>query len=106
MHDTHHSPINFAMNTTFAVWTMALALAAPASNPRVKPLDPARPMISDCQVSLIEEVQIPAQEAGVLKSINVREGMQVAQDSLLAQIDDRPSMIARDAAIAERAAAA
>jgi macrolide-specific efflux system membrane fusion protein len=39
-------------------------------------------------LSLDEEVQVPAQEAGVLVKIPVREGQQVAQGDLLAQIDD------------------
>jgi multidrug resistance efflux pump len=39
-------------------------------------------------VRLIEEAEVPAQEAGVLKAINVHEGQVVAPGELLAQIDD------------------
>ncbi len=41
-----------------------------------------------CLVSLIEEVQVPAQEAGVLETVAVKEGQQVKAGELLAKIDD------------------
>jgi multidrug efflux pump subunit AcrA (membrane-fusion protein) len=44
--------------------------------------------ITDCRISADEEAEVPAQEAGVLMKIFVREGQQVAAGSLLAQIDD------------------
>ena len=44
--------------------------------------------LPNCLLSLDEEVQVPAQEAGVLMKIPVREGQQVATGDLLAQIDD------------------
>jgi macrolide-specific efflux system membrane fusion protein len=45
-------------------------------------------VLSNCLLSLDEEAQVPAQEAGVLMKIAVREGQQVARGDLLAQIDD------------------
>lgn len=44
--------------------------------------------LPNCLLSLDEEVQVPAQEAGVLVKIPVREGQQVTAGELLAQIDD------------------
>lgn len=44
--------------------------------------------LKDCFLAPDAEVQVPAQEAGVLKKIPVRDGQQVAKDELLAQIDD------------------
>jgi multidrug efflux pump subunit AcrA (membrane-fusion protein) len=44
--------------------------------------------LPNCLLLLDEEVQIPAQEAGELVSIPVREGQQVAKGDVLAQIDD------------------
>ena len=44
--------------------------------------------LPNCLLSLDEEVQVPAQEAGVLMKIPVREGQQVTTGDLLAQIDD------------------
>lgn len=45
-------------------------------------------VLPNCLLSLDAEVQVPAQEAGVLTSIPVHEGQQVAKGELLAQIDD------------------
>jgi multidrug resistance efflux pump len=44
--------------------------------------------IDGCLLSLIDEAQVPAQEAGVLTDIKVREGMSVEKGQQLAQIDD------------------
>jgi multidrug efflux pump subunit AcrA (membrane-fusion protein) len=44
--------------------------------------------LQNCLLSLDAEVQVPAQEAGVLIEIPVREGQQVNKGDLLAQIDD------------------
>jgi multidrug resistance efflux pump len=43
--------------------------------------------VSRCLVSLSEEAQVPAQEAGVLVSVTAREGQQVAAGDVLGQID-------------------
>ena len=39
-------------------------------------------------VTLIEQVEVPAQEAGLLAKVAVREGQTVNPGDLLAQIDD------------------
>ena len=39
-------------------------------------------------VAAIDEAQVPAKEAGVLREMPVRDGQQVAKGDLLAQIDD------------------
>jgi multidrug efflux pump subunit AcrA (membrane-fusion protein) len=44
--------------------------------------------LRNCQLSLDADVRVPAQEAGVLLKIPVREGQHVAKDDFLAQIDD------------------
>jgi multidrug efflux pump subunit AcrA (membrane-fusion protein) len=44
--------------------------------------------LPNCWLSLDEEVQVPAQEPGVLVKIPVHEGQQVVKGELLAQIDD------------------
>jgi multidrug efflux pump subunit AcrA (membrane-fusion protein) len=44
--------------------------------------------LPNCLLALDEEAQIPAQEAGVLQKILVREGQRVSEKELLAQIDD------------------
>ena len=56
--------------------------------------------ITRCLISAIDDVSVPAQEAGVLSAINVKEGQTVTidQEKLLAQIDDRESQIKKKAA--------
>ncbi len=87
------------------IWALVLAVAAPADKGRNAPIDPNRPVVSHCLVSLIDEAQIPAAEAGVLKTIEVHEGSQVTKGYVLAQIDDTQPQIRRNAALAEKASA-
>ena len=54
--------------------------------------------IPNCEIKPDDEAQIPAQEAGVLTKILVREGEQVAAGQLLAQIDDAIPRAQRDVA--------
>jgi macrolide-specific efflux system membrane fusion protein len=50
---------------------------------------------------LFEEAEVPAQEAGVVTGVAVREGERVKQGELLAQIDDQVPRLAADAAKAK-----
>ncbi len=63
----------------------ALALAGP--QPEFSIEDPG--IVNDCLVTLIKEAEVPALEAGQLVEFTVREGQEVKQGDLLAQIDDR-----------------
>ena len=55
--------------------------------------------LPNCVVSLIDEAQVPAQEAGVIVELKVSAGMNVEKGDLLAQIDDaKPQMEYRVAA--------
>jgi multidrug efflux pump subunit AcrA (membrane-fusion protein) len=54
--------------------------------------------LPSCQLALDDQAEIPAQEAGVLDKILVREGQQVSKDELLAQIDDVIPKLQRDVA--------
>ncbi len=75
------------MYLTIAAVSMLGTFAAaqtPAVNPTVATVD-------HCMVSLEPisgQSQVPAQEAGVLKDIKVREGQQVRAGDVLVQIDD------------------
>jgi len=60
--------------------------------------DTATATITDCTLVPDQEAQIPAQEAGVLTKILVREGDTVAAKQLLAQIDDVLPRMQRDVA--------
>jgi RND family efflux transporter MFP subunit len=50
---------------------------------------------------LMEEAEVPAQEAGVVVEVAVREGQRVKQGELLTQIDDQVARLAADAAKAQ-----
>src|SRR5215207_7095564 len=46
---------------------------------------------------LLEEAEVPAQEAGVITSVAVREGQRVKQGELLTQIDDQVAKLIAEA---------
>lgn len=56
-------------------------------------------------IRLIEEVEVPAREAGVMVKLGAREGLMVAEGDLLARIDDADARLARNRAQLELAAA-
>ncbi len=70
---------------------IALATAIVLSGPQQRPamsLSSNTLTLPNCLVTLIEDVQIPAQEAGQLTELKVKEGDQVTTGQVLAQIDD------------------
>ena len=68
------------------------------------PLGP--PVLSHCIVSLIDEADVPAQEAGVIVAMQVKDGQKVAKGDLLARIDDVQAQCEKRKAQAEQASAA
>jgi macrolide-specific efflux system membrane fusion protein len=78
--------------------TVGMALVLLAAPPR-------EVQLTHCLVSLIEDVQVPAREAGALVSVNVTEGQHVTPGQLLAQIDDQQPKLDKLAAELERDAA-
>lgn len=74
----------FKANSLAMLAMLAVALLASAA-PGEKP---AEATIDHCLISLIEEAEAPAEEAGVLKEIPMKEGQEAAKGDLLAQIDD------------------
>ena len=90
-----------------AVLVVALICAVPplAATPSARPTAAGAPreaVITHCLVSLIEDVQVPAREAGALTNVGVVEGQFVAQGQLLAQIDDEQPRLDKLAAELER----
>ncbi len=57
--------------------------------------------VEHCDVKLDEEAEVPAQEAGVIMKINIREGEQVPVNGSMAQIDDMQAQKQRKNAFAE-----
>jgi macrolide-specific efflux system membrane fusion protein len=78
--------------------------AVPTSLPGL-PANSRQAQISHCLVSLVEDVAVPAREAGAIVQIEVKEGQFVQAGTLLATIDDRKSQIDKLAAELERDAA-
>lgn len=84
------------MNTSaMLLAVLALGQANPANksaaNDRVATLQ-------HCVVMLIEHVQLPAQQTGVLTQLIAKEGMLVHKDDLLAKIDDQDALLRKKAA--------
>jgi multidrug efflux pump subunit AcrA (membrane-fusion protein) len=59
---------------------------------------PSSVTIKDCQVDLDEKAEVPAQEAGVLLKLPVKEGQYVKKGELLVQIDDLLALRDQDVA--------
>jgi len=57
--------------------------------------------VQSVALRLLEEAEVPAQEAGVITNVAVREGQRVKRDELLAQIDDQVPRLAADASKAK-----
>lgn len=85
-----------------AFTTAALAAENPSSQPSTL-ATPSKPAIEVQSVvlRLLEEAEVPAQEAGVITNVAVVEGQRVNQGDLLAQIDDQVARLAADAAKAK-----
>lgn len=83
-------------------WIASAAVVVADENVKAAPSvseTPAKPAIEVQSVvlRLLEEAEVPSQEAGVLTSVAVREGERVKQGQLLAQIDDQVARLAADA---------
>src|ERR1051325_1226599 len=74
------------MKTRFAAGLVALTCALLAGRPGAAADD--APTLSHCMVSLIDEAEVPAQEAGVIVGIKVKPGQVVKKGDLVATIDD------------------
>jgi macrolide-specific efflux system membrane fusion protein len=66
--------------------TMICLLLAPADEPIE---------VDEALVTLIEQVEVPAREAGVLAAIDVREGQVVAVGDALAHLDDTQAQLTK-----------
>ena len=71
----------------------------------VSPRPTGMATIQHCQVFLIQDVEVPAEQAGRLVRVDVREADIVEPGDLLAQIDDRQAQLEKTAAELERNAA-
>jgi len=68
-------------------------VSGPVQSGRERPLGAEGQLaVRQCLVSLIQEVQVPAQVAGLLVELPIQEGMSVSAGQLLARIDDSQPM--------------
>lgn len=90
--------ISFAAGTTSVA---EIGGGAPAVN--AAKANNGGPMIhvESVVLRLMEEAEVPAQEAGMVTAVAVREGQRVKQGELLAQVDDQVPRLAADAAKAK-----
>ncbi len=77
-----------AMIAGFRFW--ARGAAAQEAGPRIE--------VPAMLLRLVEQVDVPAREAGVLAAVHVAEGQMVEQDALIAEIDDAEAKIALERA--------
>ena len=79
----------------------ALLLASGVNSPLVHASAPTPLEVESVVLRLLEEAEVPAQEAGVVTKVAVREGQRVKEGELLAQIDDQVPRLAVEAASAQ-----
>lgn len=75
--------------------SIALAMAACISPINLHAADIE---VESAQVRLIDDVEVPAQVKGVLKTIAVKEGQHVGEGDPIAQLDDSEAILERDRA--------
>src|SRR4051794_3509257 len=71
----------FGVVTAISIVTCAFAANEKPKNSAVE--------VQSVAIRLLEEAEVPAQEAGVITNVAVREGQRVKQGELLTQIDDQ-----------------
>lgn len=84
----------------------ALAASATAQAPPGRGLPPAADsVLQHCIVAAKDEVHVAAEEAGLLVELTAKEGLQVRQGDLLAQINDSQPKLQKKLALIEQQAA-
>ena len=94
---TNHACLPYAaIAISVATGTLAAdknrIVQSPADNSLKSAID-----VQSVALRLLEEAEVPAQEAGVITSVAVREGQRVKQGELLTQIDDQVAKLAAEA---------
>lgn len=84
---------------------LAAAIALAVCNCGAAPKSADQVNIDHCLVSLIDEIDVPGQEAGVLEILEVQEGSEVKAGDEIGHIDFRQAERKRDAAAFEKAKA-
>ena len=61
--------------------------------------------LRNCIVTAMDDVMVSANELGLLRLLDIREGVTIEKDQLLAQIDESDALLRKEAADAQLAAA-
>ncbi len=96
--------LNYRTNPLSGAALILLAVAATAAAQVGSDVSVDDPL-DHCFITIIDQVSVPAEEAGVLDELNVREGMAVEQGELLGTIDDTDAVLMLAMANHEYAAA-
>jgi macrolide-specific efflux system membrane fusion protein len=90
------------MSVFGAILTVAAALGPGATDrPGADKENADRITLDSVLVTLVQQVEVPAQEEGVIAKVAAREGQLVAEGDLLAQIDDTEAQLAKSRAAIE-----
>jgi RND family efflux transporter MFP subunit len=91
------------MSTVALVLVTAAVLAQPAGSPPAG--RPQQAHLSHCVISLIDHVELPAEEEGILSELLAKEGMEVRQGQVLGHLDRTNVLVRMKAAEARLAVA-
>jgi len=83
----------FSLRVLTAVFCPTLAVAAAATQVRAED-----PVLTNCVVQFEDQVMLPAEEAGALVQLLVKDGQEVAAGTVLGKVDDSMALMQRDAA--------
>ena len=84
-----------------AIVSLSLVLGWQQAGPASRVL-PTEARLSHCLVSLIDDVNVSSEEAGLVVSVEVREGKGVEIDTLLVRMNDSHVQLQRNIALAEQ----
>lgn len=80
------------MRYLFVLTALALSLPGIATS-QLPSSETTDPVLEKCVVKFVDEVELPASEAGVLLFLGVKEGAVVAKGDVIARIDDREAQV-------------
>ena len=88
--------------------TLIAAVALLVASPVLAQSSNVNPVLEDCQLSFLKEnnIEIPAEQAGVLRMLSVQEGSTIDQEGkVIAQIDDQEAVMKKNIAVQQVKAA-
>jgi RND family efflux transporter MFP subunit len=80
---------------------VTLCLIAVAQRTHAQSEFPARgtdPVIGECPLRVVDDIEVPATEAGVLVQLDVDRGSRVKENDVIGKVDDRQATVAKEVA--------